>query len=32
MGEVWQSVWGERGKVCWGVGEVREEVWGLWGR
>ena len=23
---------GERGKVCWGVGEVRGEVWGVWGK
>ena len=30
VGEVWESVWGECGKVCWGVGEVRREVWGMW--
>ena len=23
---MWESVWGERGEVCWGVGEVRKEV------
>ena len=21
-GEMWESVWGERGEVCWGVGEI----------
>ena len=26
-----ESVWGECGKVCWGVGEVRVEVCGVWG-
>ena len=29
--EVWESVWGEcggGGKVYWGVGEVKGEVWG----
>ena len=31
-GKVWESVWGERGEVCWGVGEVRKEVGkGMWG-
>ena len=25
--EVWGSVWSECGKVCWGVGEVKEEIW-----
>ena len=31
-GNVWESVWGKcggSGKVCWGVGEVRGEVWGV---
>ena len=23
---MWESVWGERGEVCWGVGEVKKEV------
>ena len=33
-GKMWESVWGERGKVCWGVGEVRRDVgkgMGVWG-
>ena len=30
--EVWESVWGEYEKVCWGVGEVRGEIGGLWGK
>ena len=30
--EVWESVWGEYGKVCWGVGEVRGEIGGCGGR
>ena len=25
-GKVWENVRGKRGKVCWGVGEVRKEV------
>ena len=32
---MWESVWGKYGgceKVCWGVGEVRGEVWGCGGR
>ena len=32
-GDEWESVWGESGKcgeVCWGVGEVKAEVWGVW--
>ena len=23
---MWESAWGERGEVCWGVGEMREDV------
>ena len=33
--EVWESVWGEGGecgKMCWGVGKMRGEVWGCRGR
>ena len=31
-GNVWESVWGESGgcgEVCWGVGKVRVEAWGV---
>ena len=23
-GKMWESVWGERGEVCWGVGAGKE--------
>ena len=29
VGNVWESVWGEFGEVCWGGGG---EVWGVWGK
>ena len=31
-GQEWESAWGECGKVCWGVWEVKRQVWGCGGR
>ena len=31
-GELWEEIWGCGGRcreMCWGVGEVRKDVWGV---